>query len=89
MIVGAWFKQPLNLSNAILAHQLALLDSIFDSDVNLSFLKTPHSINMRGSKFNGKLAMIDLEVESNLCMGDGAEFADEIFLTAAKIGGGC
>ncbi|MCK4467092.1 MAG: hypothetical protein KAU60_01945 [Desulfobacterales bacterium] len=85
MIVGAWFKEPLDLSNAILAHQLALPNCIFDSDVNLYFLKTPHSIDVTSSKFNRTLSMFSSKVAGHLIY-DGAEFADEIYLDWAKIG---
>ncbi len=86
MIVGAWFKEPLDLSDAILAHPLVLLDSIFDSDVNLDFLKTPYSIAVRGSKFNRRLSMVSLQVAGHLIY-DGADFADEVSLMYAKVGG--
>jgi hypothetical protein len=86
MIVGAWFKEPLDLSDAILAHPLVLLDSIFDSDVNLDFLKTPCSIAVRGSKFNRRLSMVSLQVAGHLIC-DGADFADEVSLMYAKVGG--
>ena len=85
MIVGAWFKEPLDLSNAILAHQLALPNCIFDSDVNLSFLKTPYSIDVRSSKFSRTLSMCSSKVAGHL-VHDGAEFADEVYLDWAKIG---
>ena len=85
MIVGAWFKEPLDLSNAILAHQLALPNCIFDSDVNLSFLKTPYSIDVRSSKFSRTLSMCSSKVAGHL-IHDGAEFADEVYLDWAKIG---
>jgi hypothetical protein len=83
-IKGAWFKEPLDLSNAILAHKVWLDDSRFESNVDLSELKSSHLISLEGSKFNGKLNMYSLRVDSSLNMRRG-EFA-EVDLVGAKIG---
>ncbi|MBO1225397.1 MAG: hypothetical protein JYX80_13325, partial [Candidatus Scalindua sediminis] len=85
-IVGAWFKDPIDLSNATLDHQLELEDSRFDKDVDLGNLKTTYLISLNRSKFNGTLIMDSLEVESHLFMSGGAEF-HEVDLRSAKIGG--
>jgi hypothetical protein len=61
-IVGAWFKERLDLSNATLVYPLKLERSIFESDVNLSFLKTSQLISLVGSKFTGPLNMDSLQV---------------------------
>jgi hypothetical protein len=73
-IIGAWFKEPLDLSNATLAHEVWLVDSRFESDVDLSWLKSSHLIWLEGSKFNGELDMDALQVNSFLFMSQG-EFA--------------
>ncbi|MGR3293976.1 MAG: hypothetical protein ACUZ9M_08200 [Candidatus Scalindua sp.] len=73
-IIGAWFRESIDLSNAILDHQLWLLASRFDKDVELDALKTNYMISLKGSKFNGFLNMSFMEVGNNLFMGDGTEF---------------
>jgi hypothetical protein len=86
LITGARFKDPLDLINASLDHQLVLANSRFDSDLFLRFLNTPYSISLVGSKFSGKLNMDSLQVGSHLFIRNGAEFA-EVDLKSAKIGG--
>jgi hypothetical protein len=85
-IIGAWFREPLDLSNAILDHQLWLHASRFDKDVVLVSLKTDYMIFLRNSKFDGVLDMSLMEVGSSLLMSDGAEFK-EVYLVGAKIWG--
>ena len=85
-IVGAWFKDKIDLSNATLAHPLWLEGSRFDKNVDFANLKTDYVISLKGSKFNGKLAMDSLQVNSYLFMNDNAEFNKEINLLNAKIG---
>lgn len=82
-IVGAWFKDKINLSNATLAHPLQLEDSRFDKDMYLNRLKTPCVISLKGSKFNGKLNMSGLEVRDLLM--NKSRFV-EVNLLNAKIG---
>ena len=84
-IVGAWFKDQIDLSNAILAHQLWLEHSRFDSEVYLSSLKTSYLISIEGSNFNSILHMDSLQA-GNLYMRNGAEF-DEVVLLGARING--
>jgi hypothetical protein len=86
-IIGAWFKEPLDLSNANLCHQLSLVSTRFDADVNLSSLKTPYLINLMSSKFGGKLDMDGVRIDSHCFMSNGSEFLDAVFLRDAKIGG--
>src|SRR5262245_34090869 len=74
-IVGAWFKEPLNLSDARISHQLGLYASRFDSDVNFRNLKTSHFISLQGSKFSGELDMEGLQVAGNLFVREGAKYA--------------
>jgi cytoskeletal protein CcmA (bactofilin family) len=84
-IIGAWFKDQIDLSNAILANQLWLESSRFDSEVYLSSLKTSYLISIEGSSFNSILHMDSLQV-GNLFMRNGAEF-DEVILLGARING--
>ncbi|MDO8546329.1 MAG: hypothetical protein Q7R68_03120 [Nitrospirales bacterium] len=83
-LAGAWYKEPLDLSNANLAHILRLERSRFDASVNLLRLKTPSYISLDGSQFTGLLDMEGLQVGSDLFM-QGAKF-DKVFLRGAQIG---
>jgi len=85
-IVGAWFTDQIDLSDAILVHPLWLEGSRFDEDVDFANLKTDYVISLKGSKFQGKLNMNSIEVKSHLFMSNSAEF-NEVELTSAKIGG--
>ncbi|MBC8549711.1 MAG: hypothetical protein H8D23_08660 [Candidatus Brocadiales bacterium] len=80
-IVGAWFKDPIDLTNATLNHQLWLNKSRFDSDIDLSFLKTDYGISLYGSYFNGKLIMDAVNISGYLYMKD-----VEVFKKASLIG---
>ena len=85
-IGGAWFRHPVDLSNASLAHPLFLNDCLFGADVNLSHLHTPYLISLSDSKFNGTLDINSSHLESHLFMRSGAEFLD-VNLRGAKVGG--
>jgi uncharacterized protein YjbI with pentapeptide repeats len=65
-VIGAWFKDKIDLSNASLIHQLVLAKSRFESDVDLNLLKTPHSISLSHCKFKGVLVMNNIDVKKNL-----------------------
>jgi hypothetical protein len=56
-IVGAWFKEPLDLSNAELTRELSLHDSRFESTVSLSRLHTTELLSLEGSTIDGILDM--------------------------------
>jgi len=92
-IVGAWFKETLDLSNATLSHPLSLLNSRFDSMVDLSRMQSLSYLSLHGSKFKGKLDMNSIEVTGSLFMGkdpeceNAAEFEKEVDLRSAKIDG--
>lgn len=84
-IIGAWFKEPLDLSNATLAHEVRLDNSRFESDVDLSKLKSSHLISLIRSKFNGQLNMNSLQVDSSLLMLQG-EFAEVVLRIVPRSG---
>jgi hypothetical protein len=85
-IKGAWFIDPLDLSDASLAHPLSLRASRFDEIVALDRLHTPFFISLDGSTFAGKLNMNGLQATGGLFMREKARFA-EVDLTGAKVGG--
>jgi uncharacterized protein YjbI with pentapeptide repeats len=94
-IIGGWFVDPLDLSNAVLMHQLWLDYSRFECDervkaefgscVELSRLQTSHPISFEGSKFTGPLSMGSLQASGGLFMHD-ADFS-EVDLSEATIEG--
>jgi hypothetical protein len=65
-IVGAWFKDSLDLSHASLVHRLWLHQSRFESKVDLSTLRTPHSLSLAASVFNASVDMSAIHSESYL-----------------------
>ena len=83
-IIGAWFKESLDLSNVTLAHRLWLGRSRFESNVDLGHLKTSHVILLDGSVVMGNLNMNSIWVNSALLMRGGARFND-VELQGARI----
>ncbi|MCH7539677.1 MAG: hypothetical protein IH999_04665 [Proteobacteria bacterium] len=84
-IIGAWFRQPVDLGHGILDRELWLDKSRFESNVQLTSVKSADLISLEGSKFADSLVMAWLEVGGSLLMDD-AEFG-EVSLAGAKIGG--
>lgn len=73
-IKGAWFIEPLDLSDATLTKPLGLEDCRFDEEVILSHLETPYWISLAGSTFNRALSMHRLQVGGSLRLHKGATF---------------
>ena len=65
-IAGAWFKDPINISNATITHQLILVNSRFESDVDMSFLKTSHSVCLNDSIFRENVNMQGIQIRGHL-----------------------
>lgn len=84
-IKGAWFIEPLDLSEATLTKPLGLNDCRFDEEVILSHLETPYWISLGGSTFNRTLSMHRLQVGGSLRLNKGATF-HEVQLSGAIIG---
>jgi hypothetical protein len=94
-IIGGWFVDPLDLSNAVLMHQLWLDYSRFECDervvaefescMGLSDLQTSQLISFEGSKFSSPLNMNSLQLNGHLVMRN-TEFT-EVDLAEATIGG--
>ena len=82
-IVGAWFRQPVDLDRGALDRQLWLDRSRFESNVSLLRLRSPDLISLEGSKFTGRLVMASMELGGSLIM-RGAEFG-EVVLRGARI----
>ncbi|MCH9019254.1 MAG: hypothetical protein IIA73_02680 [Proteobacteria bacterium] len=51
-IIGAWFREPVDLANAKLDHQLWLDESRFESDFDLLELKSTDFVSLEGSRFH-------------------------------------
>lgn len=85
-IVGAWFKDPIDLTNATLNHQLWLDKSCFDSDIDLSFLKTDYGISLDGSYFNGKLNLNSAKIGGQFNINN-SMFNDELIMNSVNISG--
>ena len=84
-VVGAYFPQAVDLSDAVVKRPLALHGSLFDGSVTLARLKTPASVSLDGTKVQGELDMDSASVEGNLVMRK-AKFA-KVRLSGAQIGG--
>ncbi len=84
-ILGAWFPETIDLTNARVAHELWLHHSRFEASVQLTDMKALGVLSLDGSRFGGKLNMERLQADSGLFMRDGAKFA-EVVLRSAKIG---
>ncbi len=85
-IIGAWFREVVDLTNADIKHELWLVKSRFDYDVYFNSLKTSNLISLQGSTFKGKVSMDNLHVDSYLVMDDGAVFEGEVILLGSKVG---
>lgn len=84
-IKGAWFIDPLDLSEATLTKPLGLYGCRFDKEVILSHLETPYWISLGGSAFNSTLSMHRLQVGGSLRLNKRASF-HEVQLSGAIIG---
>ena len=62
-IVGAWFKEPVDLSNATIPSQLWLNGSRFEQDVDLICLKSPSFLSLEGSVFVRSLDLARAKIE--------------------------
>ena len=86
-IIGAYFPEPIDLSDASIDRLLTLSLSRFRSKVGMRRLTTSSFIALGGSEFECELDMQSVTVEGSLIMGDGAEFNQEVVLAGAKVGG--
>jgi hypothetical protein len=82
-IKGAWFIDELDLSDAVLAHQLFLIGSRFDEKVTLDNLQTPLRISLAGSAFNRALFLDGVQTARPLWMYN-SKFA-EVYLRGANV----
>ena len=85
-IIGAYFPNRIDLSDASIHRPLILEQSRFESNVELSRLTTSTILSFQGSRLKCKFIMEYATVKGSLFMHEGAEF-DAVNLEAAKIGG--
>ena len=84
-IIGGWFKEALYLPNMTLTGELGLERSRFESDVNLTSLRSSYVVSLNGSTFIGELKMDSLHTSSHLFL-EGALLA-EVALANTRIDG--
>ena len=83
-IVGAWFREPFNLTGLKIDHLLLLNECRFDKDVNLVEFQSTSSLLLRGSTFNGGIDMSGMQLAGDFdSLGSRFKSVD---LRAAKIG---
>ena len=85
-IVGAWFRQPVDIADATLDRQLWLDQSRFNSNVDLSGLKTAKMVSFEGSYFIDIVDLFDTIIGGQLNM-DGSKFISKLNMQSVKIGG--
>ena len=85
-IIGAWFKEKVDLSNGNIAFPLALHNSRFGKGIDLLDFKTERVLSLQGARIIGLFDGQRLSVQSNLFMDTGAHF-DAVNLGGAHIGG--
>jgi hypothetical protein len=85
-IVGAWFKERLDLSDATIPSQLCLDYSRFEQDVDLSFLKLPFLLSLEGSVLVSSLILARAKIETiNMC---GSTFKGTLDMNDLEVEGG-
>jgi hypothetical protein len=65
-LVGAWFKEGLDLENARLGHELSLDGSRFEREVQLSDMRSAGVLSFAGSYFGRSLAISRARIEGQL-----------------------
>lgn len=65
-IVGAWFKEALDLESARLGHTLWLDNARFEQEVQLSDLKSTDPLSLEGSYFARSLAISRARIDGQL-----------------------
>ncbi len=86
-IVGAWFREKVDLSNANIDYELWLEKSRFDYGLDFNSLKTSNHVSFEGSVFKSTVDMDGIQVGKRLVMSEGAVFESEVILRGAKVGG--
>jgi hypothetical protein len=83
-LVGAWFKEALDLESARLGHQLWLDGSRFEREVRLSDVKSPDALSLEGSYFARSLEMRRARIDGQLNL-RGARCTGPLDLNALEV----
>ena len=67
-IIGAWIKEPLCIEDVVLSHPWWMDRCRFEAEVLLINLRTPCSISLEGSTFEGLLNMFGSSLDGSLNM---------------------
>ncbi|MBT5537307.1 hypothetical protein HOK31_29870, partial [Candidatus Poribacteria bacterium] len=95
-IVGAWFREPLDLSQGQIGFVLALQSSRMASDVRCRRLHASADFGFKASAFAGKLDMDGFQVDGSLFMLEsvfgevnlrGARVGDQLAMSGSTFGG--
>ena len=85
-IVGAYFPDGVDLTEAATKRPLTLKGSLFKSTSFMHRLKAASYVSVDGSRFTGEFRMNSASVAGSVFMRGGAEF-DEVGMRGANIGG--
>ena len=85
-IIGAWFRDIVDLSLLTVRYPLVFVFCRFDQTVSMMRLRTTDSISLRGSKFTGALNMNSIRIDGDLLMDTQAWFS-KVDLACAIVGG--
>lgn len=83
-IIGAWIKEPLCLEDVILSHPWWMDRCRFEAKVLLINLRTPCTISLEGSTFEGLLNMFGSTLDGSLNMA-GSIFTGHLTMTYLKV----
>lgn len=84
-IIGAWFKQPIELPNAALTHELWLDCCRFEEKVDLNFLRSSENISLEGSTFLKDVSLIGARIDRRLILDD-CNFESRIDMDSLRVG---
>jgi len=85
-ISGAWFREPIDLSYAVLSQPLSLVKARFDKEVIMDGLNSTATLRFSGSIFKAGLRLSGIILGGDLFLNDDAQF-NELDLSSAKITG--
>ena len=85
-IIGAYFKNRINLFDNSIERPLSIKSSLFKSRMNMDRFETPGSIAFAGSRFDGTLDLNSAIIGGGLIV-EGTHFNNVVWLNNITIGG--
>ncbi len=85
-IVGAWIKEPIDLENTRLIHELRLEKSRFDAGLKLSELESTENVSFAGSSFASFVEINFAKVGGQFSM-TAAKCMDKLSMNSISVGG--